>query len=374
MTSILCILNGGMGDQILAVPALKYLASALPGARLEVRISGWKLRHKLFRLLSAGCSLTVNSLEALQRQPRRRASSFSYDVIVDFDTRDFPYAAVPLHCLKAGRAYFSFADEWRIEKQVSLELYDASGSPFWQRCFEMGFRAACLVKGRAYARNELLACRDEFRSVSLTPAPPPTRRRIKRLLPTSRADRLRLAVTPGGYNPPCKCWPIERFAEVIGHALSRGTDVFVLNSRAEAHLAYQLEELMAARSSTWHRKGAGKLTFVNGELALEELPHFIQEIDLHLSNDNGVAHLCGILSRAQVVLYRGIASPHLSVGFNDVALFSGDNTSMQAISTAEVIETLDQILRSRVSKIADHAGGIARNSFSPNCSRYAAEK
>jgi ADP-heptose:LPS heptosyltransferase len=332
----------------LALPTLTYLASALPAAKLELRIGGWNLRHKLFRTLSAGYPLTIKSLEALQRQPRRMAASFSYDVIVDFDTRDSPYAAVPPHCLKAGRAYFSFADDRRIEKQVPLCLYDASGSPFWQRCFEMGFRAACLVKGRPYARDELLACRDEFRSVSLTPAPPPTRRRIKRLLPASRTDQPRLAITPGGYNPPCKRWPIERFAEVIGHALSRGTDVFVLGSRAEARLACRLEELMAARSSMRHLKGAGKLTFLNGQLALEELPHFLQEMDLHLSNDNGVAHLCGILNRAQLILYRGIASPHLSVGFNDVALFSGDEASMEAISTAEVIETLDQILRSRV--------------------------
>lgn len=111
MTNILCILNGGMGDQILAVPALRYLASALPAARLEVRIGGWKLHHKLFRTLSAGCSLTVKSLETLQRQPRRMSASFSYDVIVDFDTRDSPYAAVPPHCLKAGRAYFRLTSD-----------------------------------------------------------------------------------------------------------------------------------------------------------------------------------------------------------------------------------------------------------------------
>src|SRR5215207_7190028 len=334
MTSVLCILDGGMGDQILAVPAVRYLASALPAARLKVRIGGWGLRHKLFRTLSAGCPLTVNSLEALRRQPRRRAASFSYDVIVDLDTRDSPDAAVPPHSLKAERAYFSFADEWRIEKQVSLELYDASGSPFWQRCFEMGFRAACLVKGRGYARSQLLAYRDEFRSVSLTPAPPPTQRRIKRLLPASRADRPRLAITPGGYNPPCKRWPIERFAEVIHRAVSRGVDVFVLGSRAEAHLACRLEELVAALPTAWRRKAAGKLAFLNGRLALEELPHFLQEMDLHLSNDNGVAHLGGILNRPQLILYRGLASPHLSVGFNDVALFSGDAAGMQGIPAA----------------------------------------
>src|SRR5262249_16392005 len=244
------------------------------------------------------------------------------------------------------RAYFSFADEWRIRNQVPLELYDAAGSPFWQRCFEMGFRAACLVKGSDYASNELLACRDQFRNLSLMPAPLRTQRRIKRLLPASRAERPRLAVTPGGYHPPCKLWAIDRFAEVIDRALSRGVDVFVLGSRAEALLTRRLAELITARASRWRRTRPGELTFLNGRLALEELPHFLKEMDLHLSNDNGVAHLGGILNRPQLILYRGIVSPHLSVGFNDVALFSGDDQSMQAISTAEVIGTLDQILRS----------------------------
>jgi len=36
-TTILCILNGGIGDQVLAMPALRYLASSLPAARVEDR-------------------------------------------------------------------------------------------------------------------------------------------------------------------------------------------------------------------------------------------------------------------------------------------------------------------------------------------------
>src|SRR6185295_5065559 len=119
--------------------------------------------------------------------------------------------------------------------------------------------------------------------------------------------------------------------------------------------------LMAAGYSRRNKSAAGKLTFLSGRLALEELPHFLQEMDLHLSNDNGIAHLGGILNRPQLVLYRGISSPHLSVGFNDVALFSGEDTSMQAISTAKVIDHLNQMLRS------GYADRIGRNSCSPNC-------
>ncbi|HEV7745570.1 MAG TPA: glycosyltransferase family 9 protein [Pyrinomonadaceae bacterium] len=336
-----------MGDQILALPALRYLASTLPATKLEARIGGWKLRQKLFRTLLAGCSLTVNSLEALQRQPRRRAASRSYDVIVDFDTRDPPYGAIPPSCIRAERAYFSFAVEPRIKKQVSLELYDNAGSAFWQRCFEMAFRAACLVKRQAYVSNEMLACRGQFRGISLTPPPVSTRRRINRLLNSSRANQRRLAITPGGYNPPWKRWPIERFADVIGQVLPKGVDIFVLGSPAESQLACQLEELVGARYSRRHKKAAGKLIFLNGRLEMEELPHLLQEMDLHLSNDNGVAHLGGILNRPQLILYRGLSSPHLSVGFNDVRLFSGDHSSMQAISTAAVIDTLEQMLTVR---------------------------
>ena len=65
------------------------------------------------------------------------------------------------------------------QKQVSLKLYDTRGSAFWQRSFEMAFRAACLVKREAYASDEMLACRDQFRGISLMPPPASTRRRIR---------------------------------------------------------------------------------------------------------------------------------------------------------------------------------------------------
>ena len=347
MTKVLCILNGGMGDQILALPALRYLASTLPATKLEARIGGWKSRQKLFRTLLAGCSLTINSLEALQRQPRRMAASRNYDVIVDLDTRDPPDGAIPPSCLRAERAYFSFADEPRIKKQVSLELYDTRGSAFWQRCFEMAFRAACLVKREAYASDEMLACRDQFRGISLMPPPASTRRRIDHLLNSSRVNQGRLAITPGGYNPPWKRWPIERFAEVINQTLSRGVDIFVLGSTARSSWQVSSKNSWVAGYSRRHKRAEGKLTFLVGRLEMEELPYLLQEMDLHLTNDNGVAHLGGILNCPQLILYRGLSSPHLSVGFNDVALFSGDDSSMQAISTAAVIETLAQMFRSR---------------------------
>ena len=95
MTKVLCILNGGMGDQILALPALRYCEHTASN-QFEARIGGWKSRQKLFRTLLAGCSLTINSLEALQRQPRAWPLPATHDVIVGLDTRDPPYGAIPL--------------------------------------------------------------------------------------------------------------------------------------------------------------------------------------------------------------------------------------------------------------------------------------
>jgi ADP-heptose:LPS heptosyltransferase len=339
-TEILCILRGGIGDQILAVPAVRYLVSTLPSAALEVRIGVCKVRRKLLRALLDDFS-RVRSLEALWRQPR---ASFKYNIVLDLDTRNSPYAAIPPQGVNAEQAYFSFSRETRVHNQVSLKLYDSLRSPFWQRCFEMAFRAACLVNGRAYSRNEMLTCRDGFRIVPLSPGPQPTRRSLTGLLSLARDGRSRLAITPGGYNPPYKRWPIERFARVIHYALSKGIDVFVLASRAEDDLIHQLDDLTPRHPYARRARPTGNLTFLNGQLALEELPPLLRQMDLHLSNDNGIAHLAGILNRPQIILYRGTASLHLSVGFNDVTLFSGDRLSMQPISTATVVKTLDQML------------------------------
>ena len=62
---------------------------------------------------------------------------------------------------------------------------------------------------------------------------------------------------------------------------------------AEVQLARQLEELIVAGYSRRHKRAEGKLTFLVGRLEMEELPYLLQEMDLDLTNDNGVPHLGG---------------------------------------------------------------------------------
>ncbi|HET6267443.1 MAG TPA: hypothetical protein VFG11_06965, partial [Acidobacteriota bacterium] len=40
-----------MGDQVLALPALRYLCSTIGPSQIEIRLAGWDLRHGLFSRL-----------------------------------------------------------------------------------------------------------------------------------------------------------------------------------------------------------------------------------------------------------------------------------------------------------------------------------
>ena len=170
------------------------------------------------------------------------------------------------------------------------------------------------------------------------------RQRLRRLLALGKRAQPRLAVTPGGFNPKHKLWPIDRFEEAVWHAVCRGAGVFVLGSAEESHLGRRLRDLLRTRPNTRAEEGGGSVSFLTGQLTLAEVPYVLQEMDLHLSNDNGVAHIGGLLNRPQLVLYRGAQSAHRSVGLRDVALFSGNRSDMTPIATATVVAQLDKLL------------------------------
>ena len=339
---ILCLLPGGLGDQIICLPAVRYLRSILPSAGIELRIAAWRTRREFFGLV-LGASVAIKSLDELAQPSNVNSSRPKYDWILDFDTTDgrfLSHLRPPPH---AVQKFFTFDKVQRSPNQVSWERHDILHSPFWQRCFDMAFCAACAILGRTYSREAMLAFADHYRIVSLPPATVPLRRRVRRLLSGGKGRR-RLSVAPGGRNPKHKLWPIERFGEVIRYALSLGTDVFVVGTAEEADLGSRILNFLRPSFNKWSEKGWGSLTFLMGCLTLEELAYFLREMNAHLTNDNGAAHLGGLLGLPQLILYRGVESFHHSIGFRDVSLFSGDDSDLTGISTRRVIERLDRVL------------------------------
>lgn len=105
--------------------------------------------------------------------------------------------------------------------------------------------------------------------------------------------------------------------------------------------------MISSKPESWKKNATGNLSFLTGKVTLQELPYLLQKMNLHLSNDNGVAHIAGAINLPQIVLHRGATSSHVSLGRKDVLMFSGDNFDMKPISTESVIRSLDQQLEIR---------------------------
>ena len=337
-SDIVCIVTGGIGDEVLALPALRYLQQTLRRARIQIRLGGWQQRYRLFRVLWQSTEL-IHSLEALYRKAEQGNQSIFYDWILNFDIRTLR-GKVPER-LQAKHAYFCLEKDGVHKNAIVLKPDD----PFyWQHCFEIAYRFTCRFKDLAYTRAAMISCRESYRTVEPPRITTTLNKKIKALLSNVDPGQVRLAVTPGGYNPKHKLWPVQRFAEVICHAVDRGISVFVLGSKEESILARELLSHIRQRPERWLKDAPGNLTFLTGGLRLEELPFLLQKTDLHLSNDNGVAQIAGALNRPQIVLYRGKESPHRTPGFRDVALFSNKDSEMNGISTKAVIDALEKMV------------------------------
>jgi ADP-heptose:LPS heptosyltransferase len=302
---------GGIGDQVLALPAVRYLAAESDFLPVEIRISAWNVRRRLHEaLLPPG--VRVRPFEALWRCDLRTPRPC--DWILNLDTRDACRGAPRPPALKPRRGF------------LALPEAEQTGFPYWRCCFELAAR----FTGRVNAQP------DAYRTVA-APEPSP---RLAGLLGQVRPGRFRLAVSPGGYQPPYKRWPPAAFGAAIAHAVNRGADVLLLGSYEELHLSGQILESM----ERWQSKPPGCIYLLAGRLELEDLAALLGRVDLHLTNDNGAAHIGGAVNCEQIVLYRGQQSPHRTTGFRDTALSSGDPRSMRGIAVAAVIDLLESRL------------------------------
>lgn len=329
MSSILCIVTGGMGDEILALPALRYLNSISGAEDLEIRLGAWRSRNALFQRL-LGTPQKVLALEDLfeQREP------ILYDWVLQMDIRTLRGKVASN--IQAEKGFFCFEKDESHQNAILIKPRDQL---YWQHCFEMAFRLVCRIQGKRYSRSNMVQCRDRFRTSARGQE---KSSRIEKILAIAPPEQLRMAVTPGGFNPPHKVWPCENFGKAICHAVSCGVTVFVLGAPEELSLAQKLYEFVSAQPEDWKKSAPGNLSFVTGQLDLVDLPDFLGKMDFHLSNDNGVAQIAGAINLPQIVLYRGNQSPHGTLGFQDFQLYSGDELSMNGLSLSEVIDAIDQ--------------------------------
>lgn len=311
--AVRAVVSGGIGDELLTLPALRYLADVLERGTLEVLLGDHERRHGLFELLLGRPSVRVASLEVLEPAP--------CTWLLDLDSRWVPPPPA-----------------WLAGTSGSISVKTAGPGLHWRRAFAVAFSLTRRVGKED--RRAWTALSDEYRIASTPrlrlPLPEPLRRRLR-----LDRGRLRVAVSPGGHAPREKRWPLPNFARVVMGLREVGCDVLVLGDAGDAHLGRGLEKMTALG-----RRAAsqGRLIDLTGRTRLEELPAILNAVDLHLACDNGVLHVGGAIDRPQVGLYLGGASRHVTPGRHDRRLFAGEGNGIGAITVERVARACGDLL------------------------------
>lgn len=327
-----------MGDQILTLPAVRLAIQAAGVDETEIRLAGDRIRSALYaRLLNIPEAriLPFDELASFEDSPK-------YENILDFEfRRPAEEYAVPQKMIARDR-YCRFEDL----PSRACERISAIGDSYWHACLQMALDVSNEISGANITFSEAAI---RFRRCPPEPANEAILQRIDRLLSNIEPEKPTIAITPGGYNPPGKLWPWENFVEIICGLLERTYNVMVLGSQSELELARKLYNAIGSLPPSWLAATPGTLTFLSGKTLPHELPYLLQRVRLHISNDNGVAHIAGALNIPQIILHRGASTTHETLGERDVLIFSGDKKSMSAITTKSVLCAADQILLSTKS-------------------------
>ena len=333
---VACIVGMGTSDQILTLPAIRYLHN-LSNVELEIILGESHHTSDLFPLLLGG-NVKIALLQDFWKMKTRQKQQHAYDWILDLDYSNPCGIHAAPDWLIARQQYFTFQREQTRVRQKTYGLRDESGSQYWQRCFEMAFQLGSQVKNTSFSREEMLAARDSFRISKLPAGSQSVENRINRLLSKANAGPL-LIVSPGGY-PAEKRWPADRFAEVICFALQQGINVVVLSLRKDSDSLWKIFELIRSRPFSWKRITPGNLTFLNGKVKHAILPYLLQRAVLHLSNENSLAQIAGTLDIPQILLYRGTHSMDLPPGRQQKILFSNQRHRMDGIDVQSVMDLM----------------------------------
>ncbi|MEO8055485.1 MAG: glycosyltransferase family 9 protein [Acidobacteriota bacterium] len=315
------IASGGVGDELIALPALRFLADVLPAGALEVRLGDFRRRHRVFELLLARPSVRVQSLERLEEAGPAAAH---FDWLLDLDSRWVPRPPA-----------------WLEGRRGTLSVKDAGRGPLWRVSLATAVSLARRVGCVSAAGWVDLA--ERYRTVDPGDLPVPGPAGIARRLRSARAP-MRVALSPGGVSPREKLWPPASVARVVLGLLEVGCDVLILGDRRDARLGRDLAGIAAVGK----RGASGRVVDLTGRTRLEDVPGLLASADLHLACDNGLLHVGGALDRPQVGLYLGGASRHVTPGRRDRRLFAGRGLGMADLPVSRVARACGEVLAASI--------------------------
>ncbi len=262
---MLAVHPGALGDVLLAIPALRALRAATPGAPLVLAA---QLR-----------------IGALLRALRVVDDAVPFDALrLDVLFTDEPLLEVPRALAKASRVISWFgARDPRFVRRLSALVPDAIVAP------SVGERAPVWE----HLLRTVGAPAGAWRDPVAVPAPLIEEGRAA-LLAAGWDRETRLVVVHPGAGGRSKCWSPEGFAAVVETARAAGAAVAIHEGPADV-------DAEAGRDLCARLGGAvARLQ----DPALPALAGALREAALYLGNDSGVSHLAAALGVPSLVLFR----------------------------------------------------------------------
>ncbi len=150
-----------------------------------------------------------------------------------------------------------------------------------------------------------------------------------------------IAVHPGS-GGRLKCWPLERYFELIDCLQSDGAFVILFTGDAEAgEVREGASRYARGRKNTLHTAGLGLMSAAG----------LLSHCSLYVGNDSGFSHLAGILGRPTIVLF-GPTDPFIwkPLGPRVKTVSTKYFNPMTLITVADVVAKTESALHRNASK------------------------
>lgn len=300
---VLIIKPHRLGDVLQALPALRAIRLARPGAEIDMLVS------RRYRPLLADAPDflpgAATLLDAEDREGLIRRAAGGYDQIHNLCPAPAVNALAGLVPLRPG------ADPLRARSGT----FTLDGQP--ARTVRLGPLALWIASAVMIRRLCLLNLADAFRLNALLPDPPGDLRGPPPLpsgpfLSTDPGDLpARFGLAPGarfaclqpGSADPFRRWPPDRYAALAARLARRGMRVLVLGSAEERPLVAAICAGAIAAGAP-----ASSVTDASG-LDLPDLRRLLSACPLLLTNDTGPMHLAAMLGTPTLSLFSGPSIP-----------------------------------------------------------------
>ena len=275
MKNALLFRLGGLGDLLVALPAISLIRKTFPSSCLTLvcreeygaLLQGARIVNRLIR----GDSLTLLPLFSSSAAPATELTEWlrGYDLVMGWMHGEKKDA------LEKGLAAAS------IPGEVSIFYYPAQSSEQISRFF-FHQTSEALIK-----RQPSSFTFEECAQLPPTPLKMEGGRRIK-----EKPEGKFVIIHPGSGSEK-KRWPLQRFLEIGERLGQKGIKGAVVTGEGELRITALIEKTSLPPGWSWLHSPS-----------LHTLSGLLQETDLYLGNDSGITHLAAVCGTEIVALFR----------------------------------------------------------------------